>query len=76
MNTTQMTRLAALLAGPRKSDRALREALGVSQGELVALGAGLREALGLAVGASLRDAIRVGGIHLTGASEAPSVETL
>lgn len=53
--TAYETQLLDLLAAkPNRSDKAIREALGVSQDDLVRLGQSTREKLGLDPGASLR----------------------
>jgi hypothetical protein len=57
--TAMEIRLIALLGGPRKmSDAAVRAALGVDQAALLRLGESVRGKLGLAPGASIRDALR------------------
>jgi hypothetical protein len=50
--------LAALLAGSRISDALLRAKLGLSQGELLALGNELRTDLGISAMVSLRETLR------------------
>lgn len=59
--TTTKAKLAALLAGPKKSDRAIRAELGLSQTEALSLVDELRSDLGITALVSLRDALRARG---------------
>lgn len=55
----QEQELVRLVSGPRKlSDRAIRDALGCSQGELLVLGVAVRTKLGLVAWADLRAFLR------------------
>lgn len=58
--TAQETKLIALLSGRKLSDRAIRDSLGCTQGQLIALAEGVRTKFGLACGANLRSFLRSG----------------
>lgn len=57
MNDSEL-QLLSLMTGPKMSDRAIRTALGLTQGQMITLAESVRGKLGIQSGADVRAALR------------------